>query len=224
MSSDVHIFVAHVGWSGTETAVRLQLLPDVDQDHARRYLHPLRLQNFIASRQLLRQALSTLGHYTPNEWHFNYQQRRLTLDPEQTIWHTSLSHSQHWVACVLATTPHCGIDIEYRVNKPKFMAIAQRFFHPEEHQLLLAEPDASRLDLFLDLWTRKEACVKAWHRGLAHHLASVQFDKNSLAPYHYPAELCRIPLAVNHWHSADWQLAAAVHLPSPNWQLHHLAL
>jgi 4'-phosphopantetheinyl transferase len=224
MNQKVHVFLSSVHWADEETATRLQQLPDADQRRASRYTHPMRLQSFVASRYLLRHALSTVGPYKPDEWHIAYQQQRLALDPQQTVWHTSLSHSQHWVACVLAATPHCGVDIECRVNKPRLMAIAQRFFHPQEYQLLLTEDEPSRLDIFLDLWTRKEACVKAWHRGLAHHLASVQFDQQGLAPCQFPAEFAHLPLSVNHWQHNDWQLAVAAHLPAPDWQLHHLTL
>lgn len=224
MNETTHIFVSAAPWSSRETAERLQSLPNADQQRASRYRHPMRLQSFVASRLLLRRALSTLGHLAPDAWRFDYQEQRLVLDHQQSAWHTSLSHSQHWVACVLTTTPYCGIDLESRMPKPKFMAIAERFFHAEEYQLLLGAEESTRLDIFLDLWTRKEACVKAWHRGLAHHLASVQFDLKTLAPSHYPAEFGDTPLSVNSWRNDDWQLAVAAHLPSPEWQLQQLIL
>lgn len=223
MSQTVHVFLSPHHWSVEETNTRLCLLPLADQMRSERYSHPARLQSFVASRWLLRHALSSIAPLAAHEWRFNYE-KRLVIDNTQTTWHTSLSHSDNWVACVLALTPQCGIDIEQRIAKPRFMAIAQRFFHVEEYQLLLAESEYTRFDLFLDLWTRKEACVKAWHRGLAHHLASVRFRQQPLSPCSYPAEYSHLPLTLQHWRSDDWQLAAAVNLIKPDWQLHHLKL
>jgi phosphopantetheinyl transferase len=53
---------------------------------------------------------------------------------------------------------------------------------------------ATALPVFLDFWTRKEACVKAWHQGLAHHLASVIFNMNTNNPINTPSVYQNLPL------------------------------
>ncbi len=219
MSSPVYIFTAYANWNIETTKARCYQLPHADQLQAQRYRHPHRLRSFVASRLLLRQALTQLAGLAPQEWLFEYQQQRLQLNPQQTDWHTSLSHSGEWQACVFAKTQHCGIDIESTAPNSRFMAIAQRFFHPQEYQQLIALAEPLRYDLFLNFWTRKEACVKAWHRGLAHHLAAVSFEHNSLDPVTYPREFAMLPLTIYTQQHQDWQLASAVHQHQPNWQL-----
>ncbi len=217
MNSPVYVFTAYANWDIETTHARCRQSPQADQLQAQRYRHPFRLRSFVASRLLLRQALTQLAGVAAQDWLFDYQQQRLQLNPQQTDWHTSLSHSGEWLACVLAKTPHCGIDIETKTANPRFMAIAQRFFHVQEYQQLVALAEPQRYALFLDFWTRKEACVKAWHRGLAHHLAAISFEQSSLNPVSYPSEFAALPLTINTLQHHDWQLACAVHQQQPLW-------
>lgn len=223
MNRAVHVYLAHVAWDNETTLRQLQALAATEQRQAERYSHPLRLRSFVASRHLLTSALNELEPNT-EDWRFSRHNNRLVLDPQQSHWHVSLSHSQEWVACVLAPTAHCGIDLEQRQANPRYMAIAQRFFHEKEYQWLLAEPEESRFDVFVDIWTRKEACVKAWHCGLAHHLASINFNNTRLEPASYPQDLAECPLTLHHWSSADWQLCAAVNLAQPHWHFKEIPL
>lgn len=218
MSQQVYIYTARADWSIAETAFQLAQLPLSDQRYSQRYTHPLRLRSFVASRLLLRQTLTDLEDKSSSEWLFDYSHRRLQLNRHQTDWQTSLSHSEEWVACVLAQTDYCGIDIESNtVINPRYLAIARRFFHIDEYQQLLMLPESARFPLFLDFWTRKEACVKAWHRGLAHHLASISFRQNSLNPVSFPSEFAEHPLTLNTRQHREWQLACAVNIPHPEW-------
>lgn len=223
MIPTTEVYLAQVNWSDHETRQHLLGLAEEDRQQAARYRHPERLRSFVASRWLLRQALTGSEGRDAN-WRFGRQHNRLTLDPQQTSRHASLSHTPNWVACILSDSRHCGIDLEQRQPNPRLMAIAQRFFHPDEYQWLLATPDDQRLDLFLDLWTRKEACVKAWHCGLAHHLAAIRFNRAMLAPASCPDAYRMLPLTVQCWRTPTWQLCAAVNSTATTWRLHQLTL
>jgi 4'-phosphopantetheinyl transferase len=218
MSQQVYIYTARADWSISENLLQLAKLPLCDQSYSQRYTHPLRLRNFVASRLLLRQALTDLEDKSSSDWLFDYSGQRLQLNRQQTDWQTSLSHSEEWVACVLAKTDYCGIDIESNtVINPRYMAIARRFFHIDEYQKLLTLPESARFSLFLDFWTRKEACVKAWHRGLAHHLASISFQQSTLSPVSFPSEFAELPLTLTTQRHNQWQLACAVNIHHPEW-------
>lgn len=223
MIPTIHVYLAAVDWDETATARHLQALAASDRQHAERYSHPLRLRSFVASRQLLGLALNEIEQRVEN-WRFDRKDHRLVLDPHQTGLHASLSHSQDWVACILANTPHCGVDLEQRQANPRYMAIARRFFHDDEYRWLQAEPEASRFDVFVDIWTRKEACVKAWHGGLAHHLASINFNPLRLEPASSPEHFAEKPLTLKNWSSAHWQLCAAVNIEQPDWHFRQVTL
>lgn len=84
--------------------------------------------------------------------------------PDYPDFHFSLSHSGAWVVCAAGEYP-LGIDLE-QVREVR-RGVAERWFSPEECELLAALPDGG----FFDLWTLKEAAVKASGEGLARGLS-----------------------------------------------------
>lgn len=82
----------------------------------------------------------------------------------------NLAHSGGLVA--LAVARHgVGVDVEAIAPLPGLDALAARCLDAAERAAWLAAPAAGRLDAFLRLWTRKEACLKAAGTGLVDHLA-----------------------------------------------------
>ena len=76
-----------------------------------------------------------------------------------------------------------GIDIEQRRSRPRALEIARRFFSVEEAAALAALPADQRSAAFLDVWTAKEAVLKALGRGLAfglHRLSIARSDSGLL--------------------------------------------
>ena len=92
--------------------------------------------------------------------------------PELTApWNTLLqfnwSHSADKAVIAVARGITPGIDIERAHARPRALEIAERFFHPDETAALTALEESQRGLSFLQLWTGKEAVVKALGRGIA---------------------------------------------------------
>lgn len=77
--------------------------------------------------------------------------------------HVSVSHSDEVWLCACADAP-VGVDIQRcSARAPeKSLALARRFFHPDEVAHLAAHPQD-----FYAVWCAKEACVKLWGSGIA---------------------------------------------------------
>ena len=84
--------------------------------------------------------------------------------PERPGLHFSLSHSGEYVLCALADA-EIGCDVE--TPRKVDLALASRFFHPEEAARLFSLPERERGTAFLRLWTLKESYIKALGLGLA---------------------------------------------------------
>ncbi|MFC5527614.1 4'-phosphopantetheinyl transferase family protein [Rhodanobacter ginsengisoli] len=78
-------------------------------------------------------------------------------------WSHSGSHAL--IAIGRHVTP--GIDVEQVRERPRAVAIAERFFSTGEAAGLAGLPPAERTLAFLELWTAKEAVLKALGRGIA---------------------------------------------------------
>ncbi len=134
-------------------------------------------RDFAAAHALVRHALSTCGHVDPAEWRFRVDARgKPHIDPRHaadTPLTFNLSHTRGIVACVVARDAAVGVDIERADSTTAARHVASRYFAPSEVRLLetCAPPDyATR---FVELWTLKEAYIKAVGAGL--HLALDSF-------------------------------------------------
>ena len=84
--------------------------------------------------------------------------------PERPDVHFSLSHSGELALCALSAS-EIGCDVE--TPRRCELALAERFFHPEESALLFSLPEGEQEAAFLRLWTLKESYLKAIGLGLA---------------------------------------------------------
>ena len=77
------------------------------------------------------------------------------------------SHSGNQAVIALAHGIVPGVDIERRRSRERSLDIARRFFTPDEAARLAALGPQERDASFLQLWTAKEAVLKAIGRGIA---------------------------------------------------------
>lgn len=82
------------------------------------------------------------------------------------------SHAGDWIVCAVHRLP-VGIDVEQ--VQPIELDIAKRFFSQEEYQELMQREASERLSYFYELWTLKEAYIKAVGKGLSIPLNSFSF-------------------------------------------------
>lgn len=89
-----------------------------------------------------------------------------------TGWVTSLSHSGTLVMLAASRAAALGVDIERAPSSARLQALAGEICSAEERESLCALPEAAREHALLQLWTRKEALLKAAGIGLAWSPAS----------------------------------------------------
>lgn len=87
----------------------------------------------------------------------------------------SLSHSGDWIACALAHGTPLGLDLQECNPDLQMMRLARRYFSEPECSELAAREGEGRTHLFYDLWTLKEARVKALGSALGVELESTGF-------------------------------------------------
>ena len=96
----------------------------------------------------------------------------------------NISHTHGFVACAIARD-EVGVDVEASDRRTNF-AIADRFFAPEEAQLVNAASGERQRILFFRFWTLKEAFIKATGEGLRRPLDSFSFSFDPLRVAFHP--------------------------------------
>lgn len=89
------------------------------------------------------------------------------------------SHSGDQAVFAIGYGAQPGIDIERLRPRPRALEIAQRYFDAVETEALEGVHDDARSTAFLELWTAKEAVLKALGRGLAFGLHRLRIAMQS---------------------------------------------
>ena len=155
---------------------------------------------FLAARILLRGVLGALHHGNPecielgkNAWDKPH------LRVPASDWQFNLSHSHGWLALAVSQVGEVGVDIEYAARSNAIERLAQRYFSSHEQAWLAEASAADYRQRFFDIWTLKEAYIKAVGRGLAVTLEGFGFTgRDGRLQYRYEAGEPP-PTAVQAW-------------------------
>jgi 4'-phosphopantetheinyl transferase len=168
------------GLADPDVAPWLNLLNAQERARAGRYVFGQHRNTYIAAHALTRVVLSRLDPATPAAaWRFEagpHGKPRAWVDGRPGALTFNLSHTDGLVGLATLRSPGCelGFDVE-RIDRKVTLAVADRFFRPEETAWLQSLPEPGRPEGFLRLWTLKEAFIKATGEGLARDLASFWF-------------------------------------------------
>ncbi|MES2945307.1 MAG: 4'-phosphopantetheinyl transferase superfamily protein [Pseudomonadota bacterium] len=157
------------------------------------------------------------GLHSPKDWRFtagSYGKPQLSAGQLDIDLRFNLSHTHGMVAVAIAIGLDVGIDVE-RIERrvADDMAIAEAYFSPSEQAQLHAITDpAQRRLAFIDLWTAKEAFIKALGRGLSMPLDSFSVDllRACYTEKCLPAEALHLSWTLRRWQSADHLVALAI--------------
>lgn len=109
---------------------------------------------------------------------------------------TSLSHSGNHVAIAVARTECIGIDVEQTPPRAGMRDLLKVVCTPEEANAISALPPSAQDAALLELWTRKEALLKAFGVGLLATPSTIRADAG--IPISPPPLAACMPACVVH--------------------------
>jgi 4'-phosphopantetheinyl transferase len=232
--NDVHVWLSvPERISDPSLLARYQtLLSDEERARAARFAFAEHRHQFCVAHALVRASLSRYAPVAPEAWRFAAAERGrpeiVAAAPDLPPLRFNLSHAAGLVGCAVALRRDVGVDIEDFTRRVEIEAIARRYFAPVEQLALERAGAKRRRERFFELWTLKEAYVKARGLGLAPALEKIAFELEPGAPIrlrfgpgfdddpdawqlalHRPTE--RHVLAVAVRRAADPDLAIALH-------------
>jgi 4'-phosphopantetheinyl transferase len=152
-------------------------LSDDEQARAERFRFDQHRNRFVAGRGLLRAILGFYLGRNPRELEFVYSARgkpSLVHSDDQSAPHFNMAHSGDLALVAVAGTGDVGVDVERVRPLSEAEDIVSRFFSPRESDGFKAVPEAERSRAFFNLWTRKEAWLKATAEGIGQSLNQVE--------------------------------------------------
>jgi 4'-phosphopantetheinyl transferase len=149
------------------TSAPTWLLCAEELDYARRFHNPLHARRWACFRAALREIVSLYCNTAAAEVCFRLNAYgKPALDGHADIYFNQ-SHSQDLSVVCVSTAAPVGIDVEQTRPLYDMESLAQQVFSPAEIAALNDLPVYHRKQLFYDIWTRKEAVLKADGRGLS---------------------------------------------------------
>jgi 4'-phosphopantetheinyl transferase len=156
-----------------------------------RYVFDRHRLEYLATRALVRRALSAHRPIAPPAWQFRITSHgRPEIDPPCGLTFNLANHPT-LIVCAIRPVPELaarapteapirgpelGIDVEPLTRGPDVLALAGSVFAPDEIAALRALPETAQPDRALALWTLKEAYIKARGLGLSLPLDGFAFS------------------------------------------------
>jgi 4'-phosphopantetheinyl transferase len=161
----------------TETSQLIASLPASERERCLRHRFPRDRRDFAAAHALLRTVLSRYGDATSLEWRFevNAYGKPAIATAHGTDLTFNLSHTHGFVACAITRTAAIGIDVEPIDRIAIGRELAAHYFSPTEIRALDTMPPDLYQQRFIEVWTLKEAYIKAVGLGLSHALDTFSF-------------------------------------------------
>lgn len=137
-------------------------------------------QQYWQARWAVRHALSSYApEVLPQHWQFSrnaYGRPALQTPRLAFPLDFNIAHTRGALVMAFVGQGAVGVDVEYIQRRCRALAVAQRYFSPTEvAELHRLAPEQQRTRFF-DLWTLKEAYIKACGMGLAISLDSFSFN------------------------------------------------
>lgn len=158
----------------------LSYLGDAEGE-CKRAMRPTQRQwQYLQSRVLRRVVLGAYTEREPGQLRFTRDEWGRTRLADQDTLHFSLAQCASHVALAVGSGAVLGIDVETVFPmRPNFMHTARTHFSATDLEQLEAYPEARRYYHFLELWTLKQAYLKAIGLGIHRPMAPCTFSRTS---------------------------------------------
>ncbi len=179
LNDEIHLWRANLNLSPQGLELLAKIVSEAEQLRANRFRFDIHRKRFIAARGILRELLALYLQTSAAKIEFSYNPQG---KPQLASCHSdfslqfNISHSQDLALYSFTINQEIGIDLEYLRNNIDYKNIAQRFFCEREYNLIINCDPKKQPERFYQLWTAKEAYLKAIGKGLAGGLKSLEID------------------------------------------------
>jgi 4'-phosphopantetheinyl transferase len=201
---EVHLYTFCLDWEQASLDWTGGWLSDTEKARAKQLVDPVKRNRFSATRASLRWLLAKYLNQPPHMVTIQYEEGGKPFVPDV---HFNVSHSRDRALIAITRACSVGVDIEFIDPGVSYWQVAALAFTPQERQSLSAIAQEEQRQVFYEMWTSKEALLKAH---------GCEFDIHSLAREAPDFRATRVlPLSLEE----GWAGALALTNPPPNIKL-----
>lgn len=181
---EIHVWRAALNLPEVAIERLCGFLASDELDRMKRYSTSTARARFVAGRGILRAILSRYIGISPEQIRFGYgfygkPFLALPQPDEAQSFNFNLSHSSDLALIAVARSRKVGVDVERLQPELAYERLARRFFTHSEQHSIFAKPPGLQLYAFYQIWTLKEAFLKAKGDGLSQSLEKFGVDLRS---------------------------------------------
>jgi 4'-phosphopantetheinyl transferase len=157
-----------------------QTLSIDEQARSQRFIRSIDQHRFVVMRGTLRWLLGQYLDLEPAAVQFAYGEKgkpRLSAVCTPTL-EFNLSHARDQALVAVTRDAEVGIDLEPINPQVDYAGITKRFLTPGEQKAIFSHSQSERCRIFFQIWTRKEACIKALGGSIGENLAQIDVSKS----------------------------------------------
>lgn len=153
----------------------LTVLGPQEHERAAKFAFPYLRQRYIAAHGLLRLILASIVNCDARDLEFGTGEHGKPFLVGEEL-QFNLSHSEEQGMLAVTRLAEIGVDVESMERKVEIRGIAERFFSESESAELFELNSHEQCEGFFNLWTRKEAWLKATGIGISQGLNKIEFN------------------------------------------------
>ena len=176
-TAEVHVVCASVDLSAQRLRELEETLSPDELDRAARFRFSRDVDRFIARRGLLRELLGHQLQMAPRCLVLSagpFGKPALVTPGQERPLHFSLAHSHDFAVFAVSRESEVGVDMELVRELPDVSGLVSMVCSSREMVEWRSLPESLRLQVFFELWTRKEAFLKGTGQGLQTPLREVE--------------------------------------------------
>jgi 4'-phosphopantetheinyl transferase len=170
---EIHLWVTH-SEAIVDSATLSRYFPLLNEQESiqqKRFHFEKDRHQYLVTRALVRSVLSLYApEIAPEDWTFkknDYGKPSISNSDLSVPLTFNLSHTEKLIVMAVTLDQEVGVDVEYLPRMSNMLSIANSFFSQAEVTQLFDLPPDKQNNRAFDLWTLKEAYIKACGKGLS---------------------------------------------------------
>lgn len=202
-ANEIHVWATTLAVPAESLESFSRILSPDETDRANRFKFQQHRNRYLAGRGALRSILAKYLGADAAGLRFDYLKNgkpALTEPFANSGIHFNLAHTGDLALVAVTRLGPVGVDVESVRPIKNVDDLVARFFSPRENELFQKVPDNAKPAAFFNLWSRKEALLKATGEGITRSLSLVEVS-------FLPGEPARL-LAIegDEKRAAEWEL------------------
>jgi len=179
-SAEIHVWLAFYDEISEDSllAAYRELLSAAEKEQETRFYFARDRRRYLVTRALVQTVLSRYASIQPSEWMFstNAYGCPAAVNAQAKDLSFNISHTHSLIVLGVTRSRALGVDVENFHAREVSIDLMDRYFAPQEVEVLTAAPPHEQQYRFFEYWTFKEAYIKARGMGLSLPLDKFSFQ------------------------------------------------